>query len=280
MIFCRRKNSISEIFWIDQSPGRQKLSAKMVFYILKIFISASGTLLSAVILLFLKVLLTKHSDMKQHSPALVLMATVCCIVACVGDFALTGIIGYFYKDYNFLTQSESYLGTSDSPVAIYMNAWGVVFSLLFIMYAFALRQTIFKVGLWQHIAVWLIVIYGVGEGAGSGLFPYNHVGNALTLSGILHSVFSAIGDIAMVILPFVLLKVFPKRIFPKMHYYTLFVGITATTLIIIFLLARQHIVPLKGLWQRLFLLDYYLMLMVIAIDMLITNLKNRKRNTA
>ncbi|MBC7935060.1 MAG: DUF998 domain-containing protein [Rhizobacter sp.] len=211
--------------------------------------------------------------MKKHSSALILIATGCCFIACIGDFIITSIIGYFYKDYNFLTQSESYLGTSDSPVAVYMNTWGVVFSLLFLLYGYALRKTIFKEGLWQHIAVWLIVIYGVGEGAGSGLFPYNHIGNELTLSGKLHSIFSAIGDIAMVLLPFVIIKVFPKHLFPKLNLYAWFTAISGPLLIIIFLLAGKNLVPLKGLWQRLFLLDYYLLLIVIAIDMLVTNFK-------
>jgi Protein of unknown function (DUF998) len=209
--------------------------------------------------------------MKKNPSFFIVIAAACCLVACVGDFAVTSIIGYYYKGYNFLTQSQSYLGTSNSPVATYMNTWGVIFSLLFLIYAYALKRTIFKHGFWQHLAVWLIVIYGVGEGAGSGLFPYNHIGSELTLLGKLHSIFSAIGDIAMVLLPFVLTKVFSKQSFPRLHLHARFVGISGPVLIIIFLLARQHIVPLKGLWQRLFLLDYYSLLIVIAIDMLVSN---------
>lgn len=215
--------------------------------------------------------------MKNKYSKFIVIAATCCFIACIGDFTITTVIGYFYKDYNFLTQSESYLGTSNSPVAIYMNTLGVIFSLLFVIYAYALRKTIFKEGLWQHVAVWLIVIYGVGEGAGSGLFPYNHIGNELTLSGKLHSFFSAVGDIAMVLLPFVLIKIFPKQMFPKLNLYAWFTGVSSPVLIIIFLLARQNIIPLKGLWQRLFLLDYYLLLIAIAIDMLVTHLRSKKQ---
>lgn len=216
--------------------------------------------------------------MKNKSSKFTILAAVCCFIACVGDFAVTFIIGYIYKGYNFLSQSQSYLGTSNSPVAFYMNSWGVIFSFLFLIYAYALCKTIFGKGLWQNIAVWLIVIYGLGEGAGSGLFPYNHIGNELTLSGKLHSIFSAIGDIAMVVLPFVLIKVFPKHLFPKSNLIAWFVSLSGPVLIIIFLLARQNIVPLKGLWQRLYLLDYYTLLIVIAIDMLVTEAKGKSRN--
>lgn len=217
--------------------------------------------------------------MKNKSSKFIVLAAVCCLIACIGDFAVTALIGYLYKDYNFLTQSQSYLGTANSPVAIYMNTWGVIFSLLFLIYAYALRKTIFRKGLWQHIAVWLIAIYGFGEGAGSGLFPYNHIGTELTLSGKLHSIFSGIGDIAIVVLPFVLIKVFPKHLFPKLNLICWFVGISAPVLIIIFLLARQNIVLLKGLWQRLYLLEYYTLLIVIAIDMLVTEAKLKNRNS-
>ncbi len=211
--------------------------------------------------------------MKKHSSAFIVLAAACCFIVCIGDFAVTFLIGFIFKDYNFLNQSQSYLGTEDSPVAVYMNAWGVVFSLLFVVYAYALRKTIFKEGFWQLVAVWLIVIYGVGEGAGSGLFPYNHIGKELTLSGKLHSFFSGIGDVALVLLPFVITKIFPQPLFPKLNRYAWFVGISGPVLIIIFLLARQNIIPLKGLWQRLFLLDYYSLMIVIAIDMLVMHFR-------
>jgi hypothetical protein len=49
--------------------------------------------------------------------------------------------------------------------------------------------------------------------------------------------------------------------------------VSAPILIIIFLFARSGLIPFKGLWQRLFLMDYYLMLMVLALDMLLTHFK-------
>lgn len=211
--------------------------------------------------------------MKNKSSTFVVITAACCFIACIGDFTVTFLIGYLYGDYNFLNQSESYLGTSESPVAVYMNTWGVIFSLLFVVYAYALRKTIFQKGLWQLAAVWLIVIYGIGEGAGSGLFPYDHIGNELTLSGKLHSIFSSIGDVALVLLPFVITKIFSKPFFPKLNLYAWFVALSGPVLIVIFILARQNIVPLKGLWQRLFLLDYYSLLVVIAIDMLVTHFR-------
>jgi hypothetical protein len=202
--------------------------------------------------------------MKLKSVTYNKIAVVSCYAACIGDFAVTFLIGFVHKDYNFLTQSESILGVDKSPVAMYMNTWGVLFSLLFLLLAYALYKTIFSKGFWQRVAVWLIAIYGLGEGAGSGLFPYNHVGNELTLSGKLHSLFSGIGVIAIIILPFVLLKIFPKQLYSKFNRFIRFVAFSGLSLVIAFLLAKQNILPLRGLWQRLFILDYYLLLMVMV----------------
>lgn len=189
-------------------------------------------------------------------------------MACVGDFAVTFLIGFLDKDYDLLNQSESSLGSSNSPVAVYMNTWAWIFSLLFVISAIALRQTVFSKGRWQQIAVWLIVIYGIGEGIGSGLFPFDHIGNRLTLSGKLHSLFSGIGVAALAALPFVLRRIFPGKQFPKMNVFFLAVGLIGPLLIIMFILARAGVLPWRGLWQRLFILDYYSMLIVMCIHFL------------
>jgi hypothetical protein len=191
------------------------------------------------------------------------IAFVTCFIACAGDFAVTFIIGFMHKNYNFLNQSESYLGTDDSPVAWYMNTWGVLFSFLFVTCAYSFYKSFSLKNKWVVIAAFLIAVYGLGEGVGSGLFPYNHVGGELTLTGKLHSLFSGIGVTALNILPFILMKLFNKLKFPQLNLYFLFVGISGLFLVMMFLLAKEQLVPLKGLWQRLFILDYYIMLIVL-----------------
>jgi hypothetical protein len=185
-------------------------------------------------------------------------------LACIGDFIVTFILGALYPHYNLLHQSESYLGTANSPVAIYMNAWGVVFCVLLIIFAWGLRKSIFNKGKWQKIVVWSIALYGIGEGAGSGLFPYDHVGNVLTLSGELHSLFGVLGGISIALIPFACSKIFSKVTFPTMHAYSWFVFSSGLLFIILFMISRHDLIPYKGLWQRIFILDYHLFLCAIA----------------
>lgn len=206
--------------------------------------------------------------MKTSSSRYVVFTAICCFIACAGDFAVTAVIGLIYKNYDALNQSESILGTSNSPVALYMNTWEVIFSILFVLFAHGLRKTIFNNGFWQRVSVWLIVIYGLGEGIGSGIFPYEHAGNGLALTGKLHLLFSTIGVVAIAVNSFVLLKIFPQKAFPWINMYTRFVAFSGLALIMLFLLAKMGLIPLRGLWQRLFIADYYSLLIVVAVIML------------
>lgn len=203
------------------------------------------------------------------------LSAISCFLASGGDFIVTFTLGALYPGYNFIHQSESYLGTAESPVARYMNAWGIIFCLLLMFFAYGLRKTIFRKGVWQTIAVWCVLLYGLGEGAGSGLFPYNHVNGVLTLSGKLHSFFGGLGGIAITFIPFACSKIFSKETSPRVNAYSRFVFISGVIVVIIFLISRE-IIPYKGLWQRLFILDYHLYLSVLAVVML----KNRKGSNA
>jgi hypothetical protein len=126
--------------------------------------------------------------------------------------------------------------------------------------------------LWWCGVFWL---YGLGEGAGSGLFPYNHLNGALTPSGKLHSLFGGLAGTAIVFIPFACTKIFTKDGSPRMHAYSWFVFASGLILVIIFLISEGGMIIYKGLWQRLFILDYHLYLSVLALVMLM-NIKGAK----
>ena len=45
------------------------------------------------------------------------------LVAPLGDFAVTSILGVFYPNYNHFKLVMSELGTSQSPVAMWISLW-------------------------------------------------------------------------------------------------------------------------------------------------------------
>jgi hypothetical membrane protein len=185
-------------------------------------------------------------------------------VASVGDFVITFLIGLHYENYNFLTDSQSDLGTWESPVAIYMNSWEIILGVLVLICAICLYKTGFFKTRLEKVAVYLLAIYGLGEGIGSGFFPFNHVQHHLTTVGWLHSIFSGIGITAMVVLSFVLVKIFPKNVSTGSNKLFVSFAITGMIFIILCLLSRKDFLAFIGLWQRLYLLDYYFMLITLT----------------
>lgn len=193
------------------------------------------------------------------------LAIICCFIACAGDFVVTFILGEMYPGYNLFRDSESYLGTSDSPVAHLMNIWSVLFFLFLLLFAVGLRLTKLRHGFWEGVLVWLIAAYGAGEGLGSGLFPYDHMNGVLTASGTVHSISGAIGGTAVVFIPLVCLKIFPRKNYPRFGAYCTFTFFNGLFFIILFLLAHRGIIPYKGLLQRIFILNYHVFIIVMAL---------------
>ncbi len=200
----------------------------------------------------------------------ILIASIACFIACIGDMLSSFILGtYYYSGYNYLWQPISVLGASVSPVSELMSTCWIVAGILFIIFAIGLRMAFSTVGKSIKLAAWLIIIYGLGEEIGSGVFPGNHIGNQLTTIGIVHNIVGGFGITALLILPLVFQKIIPKFQYPKMFKFSWFVMIFGLITILLFTASKlvepsNNIISYRGLWQRLFLLNYYIYLMVIS----------------
>ncbi len=122
------------------------------------------------------------------------------------------------------------------------------------------------------IATGCLLIYGLGEGLGSGCFPIDPNDAVITMNGKLHNIFSGIGDSGLVLFPFFILLMFPKIENPKLHIYLWSVTGVGLLMGSFFLIAKyfhpdNFILSFKGVWQRIYLFNYYLMLMVISWKM-------------
>jgi hypothetical protein len=126
--------------------------------------------------------------------------------------------GTQFPGYNWKAESLSYLGQSGSPMEQWVLVWGVLFTILFTLFAYAFYQS-FQSKKWVLIGTLLLLIYGLGEGLGSGCFPINPPDTLMTMDGKLHDTFSAIGDAGLVLFPFVLMSLFPKKENKKFFIY-------------------------------------------------------------
>ncbi len=179
--------------------------------------------------------------------------------------------GSKFPGYNWKTQSLSYLGQSGSPMEQWVLLWGVVFTTLITFFAYTFYQ-LNKSKKWARIATCFLIIYGLGEGLGSGCFSINPPDTIITMDGRLHNIFSGIGDTGLVLFPFVLMLMFPKIENQKFHIYLWSVVGIGALMASFFLIAKyfhpdNFILSFKGVWQRIYLLNYYLMLVVISWQM-------------
>ncbi|MFA6924856.1 MAG: DUF998 domain-containing protein [Bacteroidales bacterium] len=219
---------------------------------------------------------------KQINKQFVLIASIACFVACIGDMLSAFILGtYYYPHYNIIMQPISTLGADVSPVSIVMSACWIFIGVLFIIFAIGFNIAFSSSEKSHKFATWLIIIYGLGEEIGSGIFPGNHIRNELTTIGIVHNIVGGIGITALIILPFVMRKIIQKFQYPKMYKYSWFVIIFGLITILLFTASKlvvpsDNIISYRGLWQRLFILNYYIYLMVISFLMICANSKRFK----
>jgi len=197
--------------------------------------------------------------------------SVVCIIACVADLISLYVFGKLYPGYSQFKGTISSLGASDSPVSAIISSWWIIIGIVFILFAGAFRYCFISSGKVTTVTVILIMIYGIGEGIGSGLFKADYIGNQLTTSHIWHNVTGGFGVTAMLILPLIASGIISTerkwfRVFSLVIFCS---GLIINTLFLArYLNNPDNIIAVwKGLWQRLFLLNTYIYLSVVSVIM-------------
>lgn len=209
--------------------------------------------------------------MKDSQRRFVAVAALAGWVATVGDVVVSLILGFFYPNYNHVELVMSELGTSQSPVALWINLWWVIFGVLFVVFALGVWRAFASDGPAGVIVALLIAVFGLAAGLAAGLFPMDPGGAEITLSGRLHGILGGIGYLALMVVPLVARPLFPQTRASRWLSIAAFVlGVVSFVLFVISEDAPSGagILSYAGLWQRVFLLDYYVYLDVIAVRML------------
>jgi len=194
-------------------------------------------------------------------------ACVLCYLACFGDAIALYLFGREYPGYRHVADTISTLGATKSPVSDQISAWWMIIGSVFVVLALAFNEVYKERGRNVRIAAWLIALYGLGEGWGSGLFKADHVGRALTTSAIVHDILGGIGSLASLVLPLVMLRVFPKKERPGFYVFTVVIFCTGAVVSLLFTsnhFSSSAISSYTGLWQRLTIAVHYVYFMAIA----------------
>ena len=150
----------------------------------------------------------------------VLSGAFACIAGCIGDFLTLFILGSEYPGYSQLHDTMSSLGSSVSPVSDIISTWWIILGILMVMFAFGFRAAYSPGDKYVKIVFWLLILYGLGEGLGSGLFKADRVSGSYTTSFIVHDILGGAGVVAILILPLIVTE--NKAILFKSWVYNVF----------------------------------------------------------
>jgi hypothetical protein len=215
--------------------------------------------------------------MKKQS-AYISIAAVMCIIVCIGEFVTIFAFGALYPGYSQLKDTMSALGSTASPVSTEISTWWLMMGILLIFFATGFKKAFKEKGVYTTIASVLIMLYGFGEGIGSGAFKMDYSMQDTATSNLLHDLLGGIGVTAILAFPLIMRKVITKDENAWFHRFSLIMFFTGIATILLFLFRysadENDLLSLyKGLWQRLFMLNTYVYMIVIAIIML----RQRKR---
>ena len=172
-----------------------------------------------------------------------------------------------------MKDSLSWLGVSSSPVSGIQSKWSIIVGLVFMLFAIGFRKAFINYGKLSHLAALLIFLYGLGEGVASGVFKFDHVAGGLTIMAVIHNIFGGVGDASLLVIPFVIRKLFKREQFPGMHLYSAIAATIGIVFILLFAFRMDYfdhtfLNVYSGIWQRVFLFNYYLYFSVISTMML------------
>lgn len=197
------------------------------------------------------------------------ISAIACFIACAGDFLITIILGCFYPGYNHLEFVMSELATAKSPVAIWISIWWIIYGILIIVFGIGFGKTLNLKNTLAKLSMGLIILFGIGAGIGAGIFPYSSIVQEATISGRIHDISSSIGFIAILFLPIISLKLFLNKNIRGMSVLSVIIQIIGLTSFVVFIISensfyKNSILGYSGLWQRLFLLNYYVYFLTVS----------------
>jgi hypothetical membrane protein len=205
------------------------------------------------------------------------------ILACLGNISMVYLLGTWDPGYSPLLQAMSDLGHKGSPVARIVSMGWVIMGLMFILFGYGFYRTFLRYAQTARTAGWMLALYGMGEGLGSGLIPGSPGKVFQTRGSVFHTLVSAVGVWAAVLLPFIIVKMFnawKSSALRRYCWFTTFAGVLFLTLFLISNLYHPegNWISCLGLWQRVYTLIYYFFFIFLALLMLASKYRPWERS--
>ena len=193
---------------------------------------------------------------------------VASLVALTGEVVVPLILATRYPNYSHLKDTVSELGVKTSPVARLLNLWLVTFGILTVIYALGLGRHLGYGSLSVKMLVGCIMLFGIGAGVLSGIFPLDPGGEDMTASAKIHHLFGGAGYMALLAVPFISLWLLDRWIIKLTGLGFFLLG---SGFFVLFVLSEGEEAPKicmgrSGLWQRFFLASNYLFLIILTLS--------------
>ncbi len=197
----------------------------------------------------------------------ILISAILAIFAFLGDFIITFILGYFQDNYSHIEDTMSELGNKESRFKTILSIWWFIWGVSLMIFSFGLISHYYMPTGDGHVltVAILIFIFGFGAGNVAGLFPEDSKGKEESVSGKIHGIFGGLGYLALLTIPSIL-AIISVGWFLAISIVVQISGIGFFTL---FLLSKNPKIGKSGLWQRLFLFNYYSYMIIIAVIMIV-----------
>ena len=208
-------------------------------------------------------------DMKkiiQSKKTLILCAALGIIVP-VLDNIVFFILGAIRPGYNPLTQTVSELGEVGAPNSTIASLYFIISGVLLILFSFGLYNGINK-GKGSWIGPLFLVLLGIFDSIGSGIFPCDPGCAGQTFTGKMHLIVSIIGMFAMILAPFFIWRSLKEdERWEGYQTFSLIIGIVIVVMAVIFIVAFSLAI-LIGLFQRILYGVFRVWIFVLAINLL------------
>lgn len=171
----------------------------------------------------------------KKKPDYIIIAAIIGIVASLADVITMFVFANFFPGYSQLNDTISRLGSSNSPVSDQISAIWIGIGVLLILFGISFRLAFANKAKYAKISSWMIILYGIGEGIGSGAFKSDRIVNSLTTNAVIHEIVGAIGVISILLLSIFMQKVIPKNENPKFFLMSKIVFVSGIVFVILFL---------------------------------------------
>ena len=198
-----------------------------------------------------------------------------CMIAMIGDLAVSLILSMFYKGYSSAKMSISALGNPNSPVRVPFNLWMIFEGLLFLAAIPAIYSCYNSVsGGLTKVLVGFVAVFAVGACIFTGFFSVNETKDVVTTASKIHGAGSAIGFILFLFVPLLLAILSFKKSETAFGIISVICFVISLAFFVLFVMSdkpefKNTFVQNEGLWQRLNLIFMYLPLIIISVKKLL-----------